>query len=407
MIFRLTMKKIFFNFLLILVVLPVFSQTPIAVPQSTKDTFEKDIITLDSLILNSKLNDSVSNYYKFVYKAENEYIKQNYKKASEYYEKAFGYLKYPFMRDLSRAIYCEKESRKNIDNLKKYLELYLSKTKKKESTYDYSRNLPLQDSIEIVKLIETIKPVVDSSLVNYLNELFRIDQDVRKGLSWPLSEEEGMLLHITDSTNYSKLLEIVDKYPNLSEEIYGTAWSAFSIILNHCRVIPDVRIYIKLHSMVMNGQIDARNYVNSLEISLFSKKQSFGGAHYGYEYVNWDTNNWDTNTRDKFYIYLKQTSKDEKMINKYRNKLYLEDMKSYHKKRIWAMRTDADKKGQIIYYFTELYGSNEGSYKILSKKTYNDKKVKIYYKNKEDKKRIKKAMKEYNKNRNNNDTDTE
>ena len=383
------MKKLSLILLTLLLVVPLFSQTD--------PNFENDVRLLNSLILNTELNDSVSKYYNFVYKAENEYMKQNYKKAATYYEKAFGYLKYPFMKDLYRAIYCEKESRKNIDNLKKYLELYLSKTKKTESTYDYSRNLPLQDSIEIVKLIDTIKPVVDSSLVNYLYELRRIDQSVRLNLNYPLSEEKNNLLITTDSINYNKLLDVIDKYPNLSEEIYGTAWGAFSIILNHCRSSQDIRMYIKLHNLVMNGQIDARNYLDAIEYSLFRIEEKFtwGGSWHGAEIKNLDT-------KDKVYIFIIPNSKEEKTINKYRKKVYLEDIKSYHKKRIWTMQT-----GTYIYNTTTMLEENDAFNKIILTNYYRGDKVKIYYKSKEDKKRIKKAMKEYNKNRDNNNADSE
>jgi hypothetical protein len=359
-----------------------------AFSQLDKNYISQDNKILDSLIINSKPNSNVAKYYKYIYKADKEYLLENYQKAAIFYEKAFSYLKYPFSKDLFRAKDSEMKSRKNIDNIKKYSYLLLNKYAKsneKVKRYSYCKGLEYQDSLYIANMIDTMQISVNEKVYQELRQIFTSDQEVRSDINYPLSDEIINLIQTTDSINYQKILDLIDKYPNFSEEVFDPfGWRAINIVLIHYRDMPNLKIFIKLISLVNDGHIDTRLFAESLETSTFNIKGKigFGGRSSGSLISNFNTHG---------EIYVTYNNNNDKIINKYRKKLYLEDVASFQKNRILGWQQNA----AGMYQEVGLLDDVSDFYKLVLTNVHNDKKVKIYYKSKEDEKRIKSAAKEY------------
>ena len=365
----------------------IFLCSSSAFSQTNDNDIVRNGLIIDSLIINAQLKDSVSKYYKYVYKAENAYMKKNYKKAAAYYEKAFPYIQHPFSGDLFNAIECEQKSYYNIDNLKKYVYLLHLKWRSKEDLYRHSRGLTAKDSIDIVKMIDTIKLKINTAISDELELMVQIDQTARFNVKYPLSKEDKKYLDSIDNMNYIKLIKLIDNNPIFTEDLIGVmAWGRnVNLLLMHNRSKLDV--YIKLHPLVINGQLDARIYSHGLDDSnyLIENKYGCGERGGGHEVENWVINS---------SVYSYGINKEwENIINKYRKKLYLDDIETLHKKRIWTFRT-----GIRFYSMTTMTIKEVDFMKLIEESKYYDFKVKVYYKNKADEKRLKALAKEYYKN---------
>ena len=370
--------------------------------QYDKSTVQR-VKTLDSLILNSNLNDSVNFYYQTVYQAEKAIMKSNYKKAAKLYEKAFLYKKTPFYNDLTNAIYCELKGEQNPDKLKNNLCKYAKTGRDMSEFYD---KLPkTMDINEIKKMTDTINPSFNIDLAKYFGALTKTDQAYRTEVSEIYNSERQMeimkskefidSLHKIDKDNYTKLLYLLDNF-KFNEYDFDKNWTALGLLLIHHNRFDNLEFYIKTYKYVKDGILDARNYVNNLQNSVYSELLTdFCQNSYGW-YINED-----------FYSYTIPLKTALKSANKIRKHLYLDDVLFFHKKAAWQITQE--NSGLVISYakkteVTDSFFHEDKTQKrndfdlykfvILEKGEFNDKLI-INYNSPQLKKTLRKEVKEY------------
>ena len=352
---------------------------------------------IDSIIINSKLNDSLSNYYKNIYKAEEYIMKGKYSKASAMYEEAFKHKECPFITDIHGIIACELKQcvnseyfKYNTDKLKKYIYLGLKKGGNKDWYLNSEKYKELFYGSGIIQMVDTIQPTCDTSLIKYLKEILYDDQEIRtqareNNSDYYHDSEWGRRINKVDSINYHKLSDIINNYPDFGEEAFGSSWYNISIIFLHNKNKLD--LYIRLHELVMNGDIDARDFDKCLANSLFiiqNEIQCLGEHNFNY-----------LASPEKIYVYSKIPRKELKVLNKYRKKIFLTDINSYHKRYLHGLRSNND---SALIPVKILCGEKEDLYDhIINKKDHFDREIKIYYKDNAQKKRLKREAKEYKK----------
>jgi hypothetical protein len=363
---------------------------------SLKRELAKERIILDSLIQNTPVNENIRNYHKNVYKAEFLIMKEKYAKAAKTYEKAFSFIEYPYARDLRNALNCEKYSKdRNNINIEKYIYLLIRKNEKKDRFLNDTILQKLSNWEDIKNMIDTTLPAIDKKLVDYLEQIYYDDQNVRVRLNAQRDSISRDSLYkemaVVDSTNYHKLIAVFEEYPNLSEELIGISGfnSSISTIFIHHR---NNRIFglIPLYHIVTSGKVSPNTYAEFLGNSLYQDK--IGGGIYDC------ITSVLTLTIDDVVMIRKYTAATKKEVNNRREKLYLESIDDCIKKRIWQ---SFRKNNVFLFYKKYINMADEAAfYKDIKEKKYvDDIPCEIYYRNKDDKKRIQKAMKEYYKNK--------
>ena len=386
------LKLLFLVFWVIFCSISVYSQS--------KEEIDFYQSQLDSLIVNIRLNDSVAKYYKNIYKAENFIMKCNYKKAAEYYEKAFKFIKYPFEKDLTNARICELCSRNNEENIKKYVWYSINKSGYKKGILNNDKYHLLSKWDEIKYMIDTMQSVINKEISEYLEGILYDDQEIRTQARESMEDyyhdsEWGKIIWNMDSINYYKILNLIDEYENIDEKIFEENWYNISVILLHNPQRLD--LYIKLHDLVINGKLDARKYIGNLEHSYYkvADKYSFGEESYGFIASPFDGP--DNIINEELYVYIIPTMKEKNTINKYRKKLYVEDVKLYHQKcKVQAHNKDL-KFRFCANEYVQFWNLDDYYNLILNKRSMNNKKVKIYYKDCVQKRKLKKEAKGYKK----------
>jgi hypothetical protein len=350
------------------------------VPRIKKHT---DII--DSLIFNHKKDPKVENYYTNIYKAQNFIIDGDFKNAAETYNYAFSFLEHPFEKDLNIALKCELKSDKNEKNIKEYIKLLMLKNEDKEKFLSDSLYHSLSNWKDIVNVIENTKPLFEKVLVDELEIIYNDDQGVREDIR-EYREKNGYhqdsvndLIAIVDSINYYKILQILDKYSVISEELIGNKWGNLSIVLWHCPYRLDA--YIKLFNSVISGKLDARKFSDLLSGSDYR-------INHLYELGEWTCSGEVVNMDDfdlSYFIIKKRNNLET--INEYRKKIYLEDYYTFHNKIFWS---DKNRKLKINFYNgVNFLVDNDEFFRALKEKDFD-----IYYFSKESEEQIKKMMKE-------------
>jgi len=344
---------------------------------------------LDSIILFYNSNDSIGKYYKYVYKAEDYIMMENFEKAAETYEKAFTYIDIPFLQDLGNAKECEMNSRKNEECIKKYIYFLIRKNGTKDGYLKNEELQKLETWSDIKAMIDTLSCLNDTAVVNELERIIFNDQDYRnqchkKYNGNTYNEFTRDSIAKIDSINYYKIYRMFENI-DMSEEIFGyRGWGIIDVILMHNRQRKE--IYELLIKSVFDGKLNARDVFSSLDDSnyKFENKYLFGGRSFGF------------NVNDDCYMYIKPNFNQNLKINKYRQKIYLENISDFHKKRIWQMR---NKDSGFFFYVGDTFYLNEALlYNLITNGIFYDHKVnnlKLYYSSEEAKKTLENNAKKW------------
>ena len=358
------------------------------------EIYDKHYRILDSLFRNTPKNKNLEFYYKNIYKAESYIMKNKLENAAKTYKLAFSFIDYPFATDLENALYCELESRKDKDNIKKYIWFLINKGENKDKFLSKPEYQSLSLGEELKTMIDTSKTSVNAELIDIITAIHEDDQAIRKQTGYgSIKRAEEMRLEMgkIDSINYQKIMSLIEEYPTVSEEIYGTKG------LNKMDIIPwhnsdFIDIYIALYKSVVNGKLDARYFTRLLDNSDFLINYSLKLGIWKNAISCLNEENFDIPS----YFVTINTPK-ENIVNKYRKLLYLEKYTEQQKKQIWYFRNPKAKVE--LCNNTGGINNNETFFKTLkTKETIFGKGNKIHYRSKADKKQLQKAMKEYYKN---------
>jgi hypothetical protein len=358
---------------------------------------DHDNIVLDSLILNTPKNPKLENYYKNTYKAEGYIMKRKYEKALQAYQTAFSFLEYPFRKDLYFALKCEMLSNRNPENIKQYIWFLVNKTADKDYFLNDSSYYDLPNWNEIKTMIEITNSSIDTILVEKLNQILEDDQNIRRKTQGNRSDSILFEMDKVDSINYYKILNILDEYPNISENLIDNSeFYAMSIVFTH--ESPRLDALIKMLPMVHSGNIDARKFADFIKRSHYlCDNLYFFSPNATFNLSSIITLSLD---RDEVFREFIFPIKEEKVVNKFREKLYCESVDDMNKKLLWQFR-NCKFDGDCFKFYGSDYGISEESVFFEEiDKTENSvgNKFKIYYRTKKDKQRISKAKKEYYKN---------
>ena len=384
----------------LLIPFSVFSQTDTAnvctesscdykISLNNKEKIRENKI-LDSLFNNVPIKDSVRRYYKYVYEAESYLMDNKFDKAAKTYSIAFEYLKFPFAKDLRKAIDCELKSNQNKENIIKYC--WLLKNKTMLGSTAELENLSWWQ--ELKNTWDTVSSKINQKFFEDCKNIHKADQDIRNysynkyGPSYVGQGRDTILA--VDTQNYKDLISIIKKLNIFSEEYFGNSWAYIQLVLKHNSDYYD--FFILTHKDIVNGNFDVRNYADVLNKTysinyIYPMGQD---VSYGHNFNNW------------IYVYSYPFGKDKQMMNKFRKQICLEDIDTYYKKQAWQFQNA--KRGYFYPGITSMYDSDsfidnnyyiEGFHDIvLTGLDVYGSKVKIFYKNKEEKKAINKQAKE-------------
>jgi|GEM_PF-1036090 len=337
---------------------------------------------VDSLIINGKLNPKVQKYYSTIYKAEDAIIKEKFAKAAKIYEKAFSGSVIPFRYDLKNAIQCELKSTPSKQNMFRYVNLLIRKGDKKDKFYNDSSLLALDFWQELKNVIDTSVCLIDSSTIKFMSFLIENDQDYRRQCSEKYNgntynEYTIDSINIIDSLNYERILNFIKNNDIISEEVFGN-FQAISLIITHNRHRPQV--YELLYNDVINGNLDTRAYYDELQLTGYR----FNGVYT----LGKDSHGWILGTQGtQVYFYHTESTPEKfniKKIDKYRKKLYCDNVVSFHKKKAWGFSHGFE---FFRYWLTEQIMTESQLAKIIKSDEnrknrniiFNDESVREYY----------------------------
>jgi hypothetical protein len=353
---------------------------------------QKNDSQLDSLIYYYKV-DSISKYYKYVYKAEAFIMKGDFEKAAKTYEKAFTYIDIPFSSDLAHARKCEMDSRKDEDCIKKYIYFSIRKTGMKNGYLNNEELQKLETWPDIKAMIDTLSALNDTTIVNELDRIIFIDQDYRRqcrekfnGNTYNDFTKDS--ISKIDSVNYFTLLKLFSTLEYVSEEVIGVrTWGTVDIVLAHNR--NRFGIYQLLYKSVQNGKLDARLFAYCLNDANYkiANKYPIGGRNFGFQVTH------------DCYLYFKPSQFERFKINKLRRNMHLESIDNFHKKRIWQLQ---NKNSGYFFYKEEIIFLNELElYNLIENDIFNGQKVsrvKLFYSNRDVKENMENNSKKWTKN---------
>ena len=334
---------------------------------------------VDSLIINGKLNPKVQKYYSTIYKAEDAIIKEKFAKAAKIYEKAFSGSVIPFRYDLKNAIQCELKSTPNKQNMFRYVNLLIRKGDKKEKFYNDSSLLALDFWQELKNVIDTSVCLIDLSTIKFMSFLVENDQDYRRqcrekynGKTY--NEFTIDSINIIDSLNYERVLSFIKNNDIISEEIIGN-FNAIGLILTHNKHRPQA--YELLYNDVIDGNLDSRTFFDRLQLTGYK----FNGVYT----LGKDSHGWIYNSQ--VYFYHTEPTPEEfniKKIDKYRKKLYCDNVVCFHKKKAWSFSHGSE---FFNYHLTDQFIDETKLAKIIKSNEnrknrniiFNDESVREYY----------------------------
>jgi hypothetical protein len=346
--------------------------------------------TLDSLIINSELPDTVSQYYKYIHKAENFIIRNKFDKAAENYQKAFTFIKNPFLRDLSNAIRCEVIADGNKELVMKYIWQTFRKTGITEYIVSDTSLLKLPYWKDIRMMLDTIKPVYDTAINQYMKFIKENDQDYRSQCSAKYNgntynEFTIDSIRTIDSINYYRLIDLCAKYGHLTEELTGNQLGVVNLILMHNREKPE--LYLILYKSVLAGKMSAINYSYFLNDSRFMVDNKFKSG---------DKDVWQLNNGT--FLALKTDRKTKKLKDEYRTKLFVDDIDTYTEKIIWQFCNE-DSNFNFFNNRNEMM-DEEDYFQVLLSGKIRGLEVEIYYRTPEIKRQLLKEAQAWQKEQN-------
>ena len=342
----------------------------------------------DSIIINTNQQKHVQKYYNNIYKAEQFIIEENFDKASEAYFEAFKYIENPFEVDLLHALDCE-QLRKNPQktNVKFIVKKLYSKTGEIPIMFTEQ---PYNEVVGINELEEYVKNQQhsrDSNFIRKIEYFHEIDQGIREEIiaehGYPYDEFYKDTIQYLDSINYFKIIELINDYGYISEELIGGAKNLNSINLIIVHNNKRKEIIPVLHKSVINGTLDARFFAGILDICNYKINNEF--------YISQSV--WFIN--EGIFSSQKYSKKQLAKLNKYRKSIYLDSFNTFQDKIKWTIRNPQ-------YYFNfatmnnQMYLSDEEFYSIILDNANKKKSEKfLYFKSDEQEKRILLRAKEW------------
>lgn len=218
----------------------------------------------DSILINTTVNENVAKYYSNIYKAEAFILKEKFSKASDSYFEAFRYLENPFQIDLYNALDCEVLSQKTDSKRLVFLvKQLMRKTGDKSIFMEDEMYKSIVDIPEISTILNNTNQVYNIEFIAAIDNMVERDQGIRKksqnennGVTYNSNFKDTIVC--VDSLNYFALIELINNYGYISDELFGSIknWGNLSLILRHNRSRRE--ILPVLHKSVIAGKLDAR-----------------------------------------------------------------------------------------------------------------------------------------------------
>ncbi len=345
--------------------------------------------SLDSLISNSRPSDSLLLYYKNTNKAELKIVKGNFKKAGNFYEKAFTYVENPFWRDINNALKCELYGDKNKDRIMYYVwkKTYISG--KKDQIYSDTLLTKLEFWPEIKFLTDTMHSGVDTSISSMLVDLLAFDQKYRSEFSGK-NESKRFEKSSIDSINKidaitgQKLIDLLKEHKGYSEGTMGENWNSFVTILNHNR--ENHELYYLLLESVFAGKLSSNHFINILAWSSYRESNpdmvpiTSCRAHL---------------LNNRILLFFKLSKENRKFYDNQSKKLMIDSYKIYRKKIIWQFRQDPR-----TFYFNYETGEiidDTGFWDVIISNELRGKEYKVFYKSSKSKRNLKREARKFEK----------
>lgn len=200
---------------------------------------------------------TVRQYYYWTNQAELAICDSNFQRASDCYEKAFGYHA-PFAVDMAFAYRVNSEYIYDEERLCKCF-AYAAQMGEPVEWY-------VEDSISEAVLYKRLKYIEDTTICMVMPELsktyeqmLQTDQDVRMA-QYPSEEIRGKTIDSTDKRNLHILKKLYRRFPVINDYTLGMSSSCVNTILIHnCRrILLDPRKI--LHKEVLTGNVRVGHY---------------------------------------------------------------------------------------------------------------------------------------------------
>ena len=314
------MKKIFY--LLLLTIIKLNAQV--------------NIPLIDTLIYKTPVD--ISEYYKYVNKAEMAIVKGDYKNASDLYYKAFE-KHYPLFEDLLNSNKIDKKLAFDSVKFQKQIILwrkisYTTTTAKEflQGVYSFYPELDSNLVLSYEHIIDTVKFVArrNDKLKKQIDSLYKKDQDIRINR---VSRSEFIK---ADSSNYYELLSLIENNTvNFNTVGVNSMQNIYTMLYHQSRYNFTEWIPV-IYKQVLNGNFPNKKFAELIDNHLlfnFSSNLDSSAFAYKYGYALYD----------KYIIPQGVISQQNiEKINKRRAKIMLDDIISQQKKQVWNFRNGLD-----------------------------------------------------------------
>lgn len=270
--------------------------------------------------------NNTGKYYHLVNKAEEEICNDNYAKAFSYYNAAFKKVKVPFFTDLRNAFICGYYTHKPEKKLTDYAIQIHSKTGEFDDLIDSVDRDERYYRIE--KAAIAGNTTVDHTLAASIDSLMAEDQKVRK--KCPVYQSSCINeIRIVDSSNYFALLNLFDRYGEITEENAGRkAIFSIGIMICHSSMWCRSQLMPSLYEQVKKGTYDAREYDQSCRYFMYDDK----GCNYSEE-LDYGASSFMI--IDSILFVTCEDATTINKINQRRSEIFLDDMNAMIKKSVY------------------------------------------------------------------------
>lgn len=303
------------------------------------------IIIILLLSIEVSAQKSVKKYYRYINKAELSICNNDLQMSTKYYDKAFKQLKSPFVRDIKNAFLCEFYGNRDQSQLIKLSILLKKKGVSLNTIVDsvgrdscYSRLLAIQDTVNTIYNL-TLSSIIDS--------LIQVDQASRKKCPAYQDSCKAMVI-LNDSLILNSIIKLHAQYGGFTEDNIGFNSMKYYIIIVLHEQAWQWYFLRELHQQqVHQGVFDARTFA-WLEDRAFSDPKSTSNKSSLYGSIEQLV---ISNT-----LFLCLSTKDKKIFNARRKKLYLESMEDLERKTIYQLLTKCKfnlNPGIVKFHFPE------------------------------------------------------
>ncbi len=301
-------------------------------------------------------------YFDYINQAELAICDSNYKGAVAYYKQAFQYLKEPFGKDLFNCLHCGL-----IAEDKSVVDICIPKYKERSYFLPYwvkdYADLPIKKYLDSIYANSFITSKLDTNYRNFIHELTKKDQAIRKEVVNLSENEAGYQIWLTDSINLTQLKQYIDStgiFP--TESVVGnfgnTAFCElpYELLLIHSAYASvavnfEKPINLQLDKRVLSGEFPPDLYAHLCDFRGYGidgkaiGQKSRYGADISIHAISNKSKNPTYNpikkaTWKQKLIIPKRTQEQVKAIDKRRREMNMEPFKDLLKKVRYQMNLD-------------------------------------------------------------------